>query len=323
MSGSAKAALVAEGLHKTYGAETALDGFDLVVPEGTVCALLGPNGAGKTTAVRILSTLLKPDGGRAVVAGHDVTRAPAEVRRSIGVTGQYPAVEEILTGRENLEMWGRLYHVGVKEARRRAGELLEQFDLTEAADKRLKHYSGGMRRRLDLAAGFFTVPKVLFLDEPTTGLDPRNRNEVWKMVRSMVEQGTTVLLTTQYLEEADRLADQISVIDGGRGVVEGTPETLKSLVGGDRIVVTLAAGSDLSAAVAEVARLAGAEPEVDTEAYRIDAPVRDRVADLVEIVQTLRERGHDVADVSLRRPTLDDVFLHATNRAARRKEPVG
>ncbi|ELS56125.1 daunorubicin resistance protein DrrA family ABC transporter ATP-binding protein [Streptomyces viridochromogenes] len=323
MSGSAKAALVAEGLRKTYGSETALDGFDLVVPEGTVCALLGPNGAGKTTAVRILSTLLKPDGGRALVAGLDVTREAAEVRRNIGVTGQYPAVEEILTGRENLEMWGRLYHVGRREAQRRTEELLEQFDLTEAADKRLKHYSGGMRRRLDLAAGFFTVPKVLFLDEPTTGLDPRNRNEVWKMVRSMVEQGTTVLLTTQYLEEADRLADQISVIDAGRGVVEGTPETLKSLVGGDRIVVTLAATEDLSAAAAQVARFTGTEPEVDAEARRIDAPVRDRVGDLVEIVQLLRGQGHGVVDVSLRRPTLDDVFLHATNRAGRRKEPVG
>ncbi|MBT2418122.1 ATP-binding cassette domain-containing protein [Streptomyces sp. ISL-22] len=323
MSGSAKAALVAEGLRKTYGSETALDGFDLVVPEGTVCALLGPNGAGKTTAVRILSTLLKPDGGRALVAGHDVTREAAEVRRNIGVTGQYPAVEEILTGRENLEMWGRLYHVGRREAQRRTEELLEQFDLTEAADKRLKHYSGGMRRRLDLAAGFFTVPKVLFLDEPTTGLDPRNRNEVWKMVRSMVEQGTTVLLTTQYLEEADRLADQISVIDAGRGVVEGTPETLKSLVGGDRIVVTLAATADLAAAAAQVARFTGTEPEVDAEARRIDAPVRDRVGDLVEIVQMLRGQGHGVVDVSLRRPTLDDVFLHATNRAGRRKEPVG
>ncbi|KUM74545.1 ATP-binding cassette domain-containing protein [Streptomyces curacoi] len=323
MSGSAKAALVAEGLRKTYGSETALDGFDLVVPEGTVCALLGPNGAGKTTAVRILSTLLKPDGGRALVAGHDVTREAAEVRRNIGVTGQYPAVEEILTGRENLEMWGRLYHVGRREAQRRTEELLEQFDLTEAADKRLKHYSGGMRRRLDLAAGFFTVPKVLFLDEPTTGLDPRNRNEVWKMVRSMVEQGTTVLLTTQYLEEADRLADQISVIDAGRGVVEGTPETLKSLVGGDRIVVTLAGTADLAAAAAQVARFTGTEPEVDAEARRIDAPVRDRVGDLVEIVQMLRGQGHGVVDVSLRRPTLDDVFLHATNRAGRRKEPVG
>jgi ABC-2 type transport system ATP-binding protein len=227
-------AVIAEGLRKRFGDTQALDGLDLAVPQGTVCGLLGPNGAGKTTAVRILSTLLRFDSGRAEVAGFDVARQPREVRLRIGLTGQEPAVDELLTGRQNLELFGRLFHLSAGERRRRADELLEQFNLVDAATKKVKHYSGGMRRRLDLAAGFIMHPRVLFLDEPTTGLDPRHRYEVWDVIRSLVAGGTTVLLTTHYLDEADKLADAISVIDGGRVIAEGTPERLRRRSAGAR-----------------------------------------------------------------------------------------
>ncbi|MGK5447974.1 ATP-binding cassette domain-containing protein [Streptomyces radiopugnans] len=311
-------AVLAEGLVKRYGDRNALDGFDLEVRRGTVHGLLGPNGAGKTTAVRVLATLVRPDGGRAEVAGHDVAREPARVRRRIGLTGQYAAVDEILTGRQNLEMFGRLFHLGTRRARQRAGELLERFALTEAADKPLKAYSGGMRRRLDLAAGMILAPEVLFLDEPTTGLDPRSRNEVWEAVRSLVAGGTTVLLTTQYLEEADRLADRVTVIDRGVRIADDTPAALKSAVGGDRVEVVLYDAADLPAAAKVLARVAdeGAEPYTDPVERRAHAPVTDRVAALTEVARTLQDEGVGVEDIGLRRPTLDEVFLSLTGHRA-------
>ncbi|MER0241322.1 ATP-binding cassette domain-containing protein [Streptomyces sp. HSW2009] len=247
-------AIVVEGLRKDYGAHRALDGLDLRVERGTVRGVLGPNGAGKTTSVRILATLLRQDGGRAEVAGFDVLRQPDEVRYRIGLLGQHAALDEELSGWQNLEMFGRLYHLGARGAARRADELLAQFDLAETGRKAIKQYSGGMRRRLDLAAGLIMRPQVLFLDAPTTGLDPRGRREVWSAVRSLVGDGTTVLLTTQYLEEADQLADLITVIDQGRAIAEGTADELKTAIGGDRIDVVLHRADDLSAAAAVVAR---------------------------------------------------------------------
>ncbi|MFG2001515.1 ATP-binding cassette domain-containing protein [Spirillospora sp. NPDC048911] len=306
----------AEGLTKRFKATTALDGFDLAVPEGTVCGLLGPNGAGKTTAVRILCTLLRADGGHARVAGHDVRREPAQVRHRIGLTGQEPAVDEILTGRENLALWGRLYHLGARTALRRADELLEQFGLADAAGKRVKHYSGGMRRRLDLAASFILAPRVLFLDEPTTGLDPRNRNEVWNAIRALVAGGTTVLLTTQHLDEADQLAGQIVVLDSGRVIADGSPERLKSRVGGDRIDLVLHDAAELDQATAILGRVSGAAPQADRDTRRVHAPVRDRITALTETVRALHEAGVKVEDVALRRPTLDEVFLKLTGQHA-------
>ncbi|OQD55855.1 daunorubicin/doxorubicin resistance ABC transporter ATP-binding protein DrrA [Streptomyces phaeoluteigriseus] len=305
-------AVRAEGLRKRYGDKLALDGFDLAVREGTVHGLLGPNGAGKTTAVRILATLLRLDGGRATVAGLDVARQPREVRARIGLTGQYAAVDEVLTGRQNLEMFGRLFHLGGKRARLRAAELLERFDLTEAADKGVGKYSGGMRRRLDLAASMILAPAVLYLDEPTTGLDPRGRGEVWEAVRTLVAGGTTVLLTTQYLEEADRLAARVTVIDQGRAIADDTPDGLKSRVGGDRIEVVVAERSDVPRAVQVVARVADGEPEVQETELRVHAPVTDRVAALTEVARTLQDDGVRVEDIGLRRPSLDDVFLRLT-----------
>ncbi|MBG0830437.1 ATP-binding cassette domain-containing protein [Planomonospora sp. ID67723] len=310
------AAIVAEGLRKEYRQTRALDGFDLTVPEGTVCGLLGPNGAGKTTAVRILATLLEFDGGRAEVAGFDVARQAAQVRYRIGVTGQSAAVDEILTGRQNLEMFGRLYHLGAARARRRADELLELFGLAEAGSKSAKHYSGGMRRRLDLAASLIMAPQVLFLDEPTTGLDPRGRMEVWEAIRSLVAGGTTVLLTTQYLDEADRLADRIAVIDSGRVIAEGAPERLKSMIGGDRIDLVVTDAGELAGAARIVARICGAEPETRPDTRRISAPARHRVATLTETVRALGDAGIAVEDIALRRPTLDEVFLRLTGHRA-------
>ncbi|NEA24118.1 ATP-binding cassette domain-containing protein [Actinomadura bangladeshensis] len=313
-------AVVAEGLRKRYGGTEALAGLDLRVPAGTVHGLLGPNGAGKTTAVRVLTTLARPDGGTARVAGHDVVREAGEVRRSIGLVGQHAAVDEVLGGRQNLVMFGRLYHLGAREARRRADELLERFRLTDAADRAAGEYSGGMRRRLDLAASMILAPPVLFLDEPTTGLDPRARGEVWDAIRTLVDGGTTVLLTTQYLEEADRLAAGISVIDHGRVIAEGTPDQLKRRFGGDRIEVVVDDPAALDGAARIVGRVAAGEVDVDAESLRIGAPVPERAASLTEAVRALDEAGLKVADIGLRRPTLDEVFLHLTDK--KKKEEV-
>ncbi|MEV5607957.1 ATP-binding cassette domain-containing protein [Streptomyces sp. NPDC052225] len=308
-------AVRAEGLEKRYGDKRALDGFDLAVRRGTVHGLLGPNGAGKTTAVRVLSTLIRADGGRAEVGGVDVIRAPGAARRRIGLTGQYAAVDEVLTGRQNLEMFGRLFHLGARRAKARAGELLDQFGLADAADRGVGKYSGGMRRRLDLAASMILTPDVLFLDEPTTGLDPRGRGEVWDSVRELVAAGTTVLLTTQYLEEADRLASRITVIDRGRAIADDTPEGLKRAAGGDRIEVVVADPADLPRAAKIVAR-GGADPVVDEPERRVHATVTDRVAALTDAARTLQDEGVAVEDIGLRRPSLDDVFLQLTGRAA-------
>ncbi|QXJ20383.1 ATP-binding cassette domain-containing protein [Actinomadura graeca] len=308
-------AVVAEGLRKRYGDTDALAGLDLRVPAGTVHGLLGPNGAGKTTAVRVLTTLTRPDGGTASVAGHDVVRGAARVRTRVGLVGQHAAVDEVLSGRQNLVMFGRLYHLGARAARRRADELLERFRLTEAAGRPAGGYSGGMRRRLDLAASMILAPPVLFLDEPTTGLDPRARAEVWDEVRALVAGGTTVLLTTQYLEEADRLADAVSVIDRGRVIAEGAPDRLKARLGGDRVEVVVQDPAALPVAAAIVSRAAGAEADVDAGALRVGAPAADRAAALTTAVRELDAAGVRVADVGLRRPTLDEVFLHLTGNA--------
>ncbi|MFI1192109.1 ATP-binding cassette domain-containing protein [Micromonospora sp. NPDC020750] len=306
--------VVAEGLGKRYGPTRALDDFDLTVPTGTVYGLLGPNGAGKTTAVRILATLLRFDAGRATVAGFDVVRQPDEVRARIGLTGQYAAVDETLSGRQNLELFGRLFKLGRRAARQRAGELLERFGLDEAASRSAGEYSGGMRRRLDLAACLIRPPHVLFLDEPTTGLDPRSRNQVWDIVRALVADGATVLRTTQYLEEADQLANRIAVIDAGRVAAEGTPDELKSMTGGDRIEVVVRDAADLTRAVGIVARICATEPEHDPEIRRLSAPVADRVAGLVDVVRAVDDAGIAVEDIGLRRATLDEAFLHLTGR---------
>ncbi|HET6855804.1 MAG TPA: ATP-binding cassette domain-containing protein [Streptomyces sp.] len=304
--------ITVEGVHKRYGEKRALDGLDLVVERGTVHGVLGPNGAGKTTVVRILATLLRHDEGRAEVAGYDVRTQAGEVRRRIGLLGQHAALDEELGGRQNLEMFGRLYHLGARRAGARADELLERFGLADTGRKAVKQYSGGMRRRLDLAASLITEPQVLFLDEPTTGLDPRGRTEVWSAVRSLVGGGTTVLLTTQYLEEADQLADRISVIDRGRSIAEGTPDQLKAKVGGDRIDVVLHDARQLGAAAA----LLG--PDVETDEYRrqVSAPVADRMKALTRVVRELSAAGIEAEDIALRRPTLDEVFLQLTGAGA-------
>ncbi|MFD5693015.1 ATP-binding cassette domain-containing protein [Streptomyces rubiginosohelvolus] len=306
-------AIVMDGVHKRYGEKRALDGLDLVVGSGTVHGVLGPNGAGKTTAVRIVSTLLRHDAGRVTVAGLDVRERAGEVRRRIGLLGQHAAVDEQLGGRQNLEMFGRLYHLGARRAGSRADELLERFGLADTGRKAVKQYSGGMRRRLDLAASLITDPDVLFLDEPTTGLDPRGRTEVWDAVRSLVGGGTTVLLTTQYLEEADQLADRISLIDHGRAVAEGTSDELKARVGGDRIDVVLRDASRL----AEAAALLGGEGlTLDPDRRRIGAPAPDRMAALTRTVRVLDEAGIEAEDIAVRRPTLDEVFLSLTGQPA-------
>jgi ABC-2 type transport system ATP-binding protein len=321
----ADAAITVEGARKKYGggttAQHALDGLDLEVGRGTVHGVLGPNGAGKTTLVRILSTLLRPDAGRIEVAGHDVVRQAHEVRFRIGLLGQHAALDEELGGRQNLEMFGRLYHLGGRHARVRAGELLERFGLADTGRKAVKQYSGGMRRRLDLAASLITEPEVLFLDEPTTGLDPRGRAEVWAAVRSLVGGGTTVLLTTQYLEEADQLADRISVVDRGRVIADGTADQLKERTGGDRIDVVLRDGGQLGAAVA-LLPLEKSEVSVDADRRLLSAPVADRMAALAGTVRALEEAGIEAEDIALRRPTLDEVFLHLTAREDRTKETV-
>ncbi|MEW5990303.1 MAG: ATP-binding cassette domain-containing protein [Chloroflexota bacterium] len=313
-------AITAEGLVKVYRTRRsevrALDGVDLEVEQGTVVGLLGPNGAGKTTAVRILATLLRPDAGRATVAGFDVVRQAQELRSVIGLSGQYAAVDENLTGRENLWMFGRLYQLPSGESARRAGELLEQFDLVDAADRVVKTYSGGMRRRLDLASALIGQPRLLFLDEPTTGLDPRSRLGMWDVIRSLVREGVTLLLTTQYLEEADELADSIAVIDHGRIIARGTADELKSQVGGERIEVVVHDRADLGRAEEVLARDGSGAWALDVHTRKLTVPATGGTAKLVEVVRDLDAAGVVIDDIALRRPTLDDVFLALTGHGA-------
>ncbi len=309
-----KPAVLAEGLHKSYGKTPALRGLDLTVQAGTVLGVLGPNGAGKTTAVRILATLLKPDAGHAEVAGFDVVRQANKLRAAIGLAGQYAAVDEYLTGFENIEMVGRLYHVPRTACRRRAEELLARFDLVEAGGRPVKTYSGGMRRRLDLAASLVVSPPVLFLDEPTTGLDPRSRMAMWAIISELVREGTTLLLTTQYLEEADQLADRIAVIDEGRVIAEGTADELKTTVGGDHLEIVIRKDGDLAAAARALKPHLCAEPDVSFELRRVRGPIPGGAALLPEVVRSLDAAGVPLEDLSVRRPSLDDVFLALTGK---------
>jgi len=308
-------AVQTEGLRKSFGSTKALDGLDLTVPEGTILGLLGPNGAGKTTAVRILTTLLIPDAGRAVVAGVDVLAQPTKARRLMGLTGQFAAVDDYLTGRENLIMFGRLYHLSRAKAKRRADELLERFDLTDAAGRLAKTYSGGMRRRLDIASSLVSQPPVLFLDEPTTGLDPRSRLGMWQVIEDLVRDGTTMLLTTQYLEEADQLAHSIAVIDAGRVIAEGTSNDLKAQVGGTRLVLVIESTQEVARAV-EIMRKVGDGTEPTLEGLTVCVPVTEGAGVFAEVVRDLDAASVRIADLGLRRPTLDDVFLRLTGHSA-------
>ncbi|MEV8043258.1 ATP-binding cassette domain-containing protein [Streptomyces griseoluteus] len=309
-------AIHAEGLVKTFGDVRALDGVDLDVPEGTVLGLLGPNGAGKTTTVRCLTTLLRPDSGRAVVAGVDVLRHPDTVRRSIGLSGQFAAVDEYLTGRENLQMVGRLYQMRGKAAKERAAELLEQFHLTDAADRPAKTYSGGMRRRLDLAAALVVSPPVMFMDEPTTGLDPRNRQQLWEVIQQLVSGGTTLLLTTQYLEEADHLAHDIAVVDHGRVIAQGTSDQLKARTGGERVEVVVHDRDRIAGTAEVLCALGKGETTVEQHTRKLTVPVTGGAKLLAEVIRELDGRGIEIDDIALRRPTLDDVFLSLTGHTA-------
>ena len=305
-----------EGLVKRYDKVVALDGLDLSVPKGTILGLLGPNGAGKTTAVRILTTLLDPDEGLIEVAGLDVRKEPKEVRKRIGLSGQNAAVDEHLTGFENLDMVGRLYHLGRERSRARARELLATFDLVEAADRPTKTYSGGMRRRLDLAAALVAAPEVIFLDEPTTGLDPRSRVQMWDTILELVKGGSTVLLTTQYMEEADRLADDIVVIDRGKMIAHGNADQLKTQIGGERVELVLANPADFAPAQTILESVAVDEVQLDQQTRRLGAGVSDGVNALRQVLQRITDANISVVDVGLRRPTLDDVFLSLTGHAA-------
>ncbi|WP_189212778.1 ATP-binding cassette domain-containing protein [Actinokineospora fastidiosa] len=307
-------AVFAEGLTKSFGSTPALRGLDLAVPAGTVCGLLGPNGAGKTTAVRVLTTLLVPDSGTAFVDGVDVVRDAARARYRFGLVGQAAALDEAMSGRANLRMFGRLYHLSPREARRRADDLLERFDLADAADREVGTYSGGMRRRLDLAAGLLIAPAVLFLDEPTTGLDPRGRSEVWAAVRDLVAGGTAVVLTTQYLDEADRLADSIAVVDAGRVVATGTPDELKARVGAEHVDVVVASLDALPAARTAMRAATGMEPVVDVEERSLSAQLGP--GGLAAVVRELDDAGVRVENLALRKPTLDEVFLEMTEDLA-------
>ncbi|MCT2587182.1 ATP-binding cassette domain-containing protein [Actinophytocola gossypii] len=308
--------ILAEGLHKRYGRRVALHGLDLAVRPGTVHGLLGPNGAGKTTAVRILCTLLAFDGGEARVCGLDVRRQARAVRGRIGLTGQNTAIDDRISARGNLVLFGRLFHLTTRRAKRRADELLERFGLSDVATVAPRRFSGGMRRRLDLAASMILAPDVLFLDEPTTGLDPRGRMEVWAAVRELTAGGTTVLLTTHYLDEADRLSDRISVVDRGRKVIDDTPAGIKRTLGGDRIEVVAMRPDDLTRTAETVARVTSEQPVVDAAALRVHAPVDDRVAALTAVATLLQESGIEVEDIGLRRPTLDEAFVKLTGHGA-------
>ena len=317
---SNKPAILAEGLYKHYGKTRALDGLDLVADQGTVLGVLGPNGAGKTTAVRILTTLLRPDAGRAEVAGLDVVKQADVLRSRIGLAGQYAAVDENLTGYENLKMFGQLYHLSGAVARRRANELLERFELVDAAGRVVKTYSGGMRRRLDLAASLIMSPPVLFLDEPTTGLDPRGRLSMWEVISALVTDGTTVLLTTQYLEEADQLANQIAVVDHGRVIAKGTSDDLKAQVGGERLELTVVHRDDLATAVEVLRPFSLGDITISSDSRSLVLPVAQGAQLLASVVRDLDAAQVPLDDLALRRPTLDDVFLTLTGRAATEEE---
>ena len=310
-------AVIAEDLVKTYnkGKVRALDHLSIDVEAGTVLGILGPNGAGKTTTVRILATLLKPDSGRASVAGIDVLNNPDEVRKVIGLSGQYAAVDEILTGYDNLVMFGKLYHLGAKNSVARANELLERFSLTDSAKRPIKTYSGGMRRRLDLAASLIVKPKVLFLDEPTTGLDPRGRIDMWGVIKELVNDGTTLILTTQYLEEADNLANEIAVIDTGKVIARGTADELKRRIGGEHLEVVVQ-NSEVSKALEIIEKISGHKPDFDDGLNSISAPVQTGTSALVEVINALSSVGINPLDVALKRPSLDDVFLALTGHKA-------